>query len=60
MFQPGQLSDTPCRTSASFDPDVCPERLNQVAEALMRGDEEQRRLAGELLRLAERLRTRQA
>jgi len=58
MFRPGPVSDTPCRSTTSFDPDLCPERLQQVAEALMRGDGEQRRLAGELQRLAERLRGR--
>lgn len=50
----------PCEPCTSFDPDVCPDRLSDVAEALMRGDEEQQRLAGELLRLAARLRSRAA
>lgn len=58
MFQSVRASGAPCDANSPFDPDLCPDRLCDVAETLMRGDEEQQRLACELLRLAARLRTR--
>lgn len=60
MYRSMQPTVAQCEPSTSFDPNVCPDRLSDVAEALMRGDEGQRRLAGELLRLAARLRSRAA